>query len=228
MRRKKTMTKVIYVINPNSLAAVTQRLDQALEAMRSPNGPLIRCITLEDGPPGVQTQQDVDRAAYLVGAQIVACEQEARSQGDVAAAFVLACFSDSGLFHARERTRAPVFGIAESGFLTAMSRGLKVGVISILSSSIPRHLRYFASMMVTGRLAGDLAIGMGVEALESNAGACERLVETGRQLIEKHGADVLLLGCAGMTPFREPLERELAVPVVDPTIAAVAMALGTI
>ena len=221
------MSKIIYVINPNSLVSVTRRLDQALDAMRFPNGPTIRCVTLEEGPPGIQTQADVDRAASLLGDRVVDCEQEARQQGDVAAAFVLACFSDPGLFNARERTCAPVFGIAESGFLTAMTRGLKVGVISILPTSIPRHWRYFASMGVIGRLAGDLAVGLGVDALESSTNARERLVATGRQLIEKHGADVLLLGCAGMTPFRESLERELSVPVVDPTIAAVAMALGT-
>jgi Asp/Glu/hydantoin racemase len=222
------MAKIIYVINPNSLVAVTQRLDQAIETMRSPNGPVIRCVTLENGPRGIQSQQDVDLAACLTGDRVVACEQEALRQDNIAAAFVIACFSDPGLFHARERTRVPVFGIAESGFLTAMSRGLKVGVLSILSASIPRHWRYFASMSVTDRLAGDLAVDLSVEALESNPQAWGHLIETGRQLIDKYGADVLLLGCAGMTPFRASLERELSVPVVDPTIAAVAMALGAV
>ena len=41
-------------------------------------------------------------------------------------------------------------------------------------------------------------------------------------------ADVLVMGCAGMARFREPLERELGIPIVEPTQAAVTMALGRV
>ena len=220
------MSRHIYVINPNSLDSVTKRIDRALDPLRRPGGPEIHCVTTEKGPPGVQTQEDVDRAGLLVGEKIIECEAAAARQGGQASAFVIACFSDPGLFCAREKTRAPVFGIAESGFLSAMSYGLKVGVISILAGSIPRHWRYFASMGVTDRLAADLPIGLGVEALETSPDARKRLLDTGRRLVEEHGADVLLLGCAGMTDFRAMLEDEVQRPVVDPTLAATVMALG--
>jgi Asp/Glu/hydantoin racemase len=53
-------------------------------------------------------------------------------------------------------------------------------------------------------------------------------VETGHALIEEDGADVVIMGCAGMARHRRALEHALGVPVIDPTQAAVAMAIGTV
>jgi allantoin racemase len=55
-----------------------------------------------------------------------------------------------------------------------------------------------------------------------------RMGEVGARLRDRHGADVLVLGCAGMAQYRAPLEEELQLPVVDPTQAAVTMAIGTV
>jgi Asp/Glu/hydantoin racemase len=50
----------------------------------------------------------------------------------------------------------------------------------------------------------------------------------GRALMEKDGADVIVMGCTGMVRHRRPLEAALGVPVIDPTQAAVAMAIGAV
>ena len=44
----------------------------------------------------------------------------------------------------------------------------------------------------------------------------------------RDGADVLVLGCAGMARYRAPLAAALGMPVVDPTQAAVTMAIGAV
>ena len=54
------------------------------------------------------------------------------------------------------------------------------------------------------------------------------MIDVGRTLRDTHGADVLVMGCAGMARFRETLERELGIPVVEPTQAAVTMAVGRV
>jgi Asp/Glu/hydantoin racemase len=36
------------------------------------------------------------------------------------------------------------------------------------------------------------------------------------------------MGCAGMARFRQPLEEAVGIPVVEPTQAAAAMALGRV
>jgi Asp/Glu/hydantoin racemase len=54
------------------------------------------------------------------------------------------------------------------------------------------------------------------------------MTEVGQALRDDHGADVLIMGCAGMAPYREPLEKALGIPVVEPTQAAVTMAVGRV
>src|SRR5580658_4085981 len=53
----------ILVINPNSNPAVTAGLDAALGTLRLADGPSIRCMTLCEGPFGIESQQDVEQVA---------------------------------------------------------------------------------------------------------------------------------------------------------------------
>jgi allantoin racemase len=135
---------------------------------------------------------------------------------------------DPGLFAARESTARPVLGIAECGILTALTLGHRFGVISILARSVSRHLRYIGAMGVGQRLAADLPIGLGVAELADRRAALQRMVEVGRILRDSHGADVLVMGCAGMARYRDELEEAVQIPVVEPTQAAVTMALGRV
>src|ERR1700730_13074096 len=211
----------ILVINPNSTSSVTRAIDDAMAPLRMPGGPAIDCLTLEEGPPGVESQTDAD------GVILPLC-RVIREQDADAAAIVIACFSDPGLFSARGATQKPVLGIAECGILAALTLGHRFGVISILACSVPRHLRYIAAMGVTSRLAGDLPIGLGVTELADEWATLTRIVDVGRRLRDQHGADVLVMGCAGMARYRADLENTLTIPVVEPTQAAVTMAIGRV
>jgi allantoin racemase len=215
------MPGYILVINPNSTISVTRAIDDAMAPLRIPGGPDIACLTLAEGPPGVESQTDAD--GVIVPVCRLIREQEAN-----AAAFVIACFSDPGLYSAREATAKPVLGIAECGILTALTLGLRFGVISILAGSVPRHLRYIASMGLGSRLAGDLPIGLGVTELADARVTLARMIEVGRRLRDGHGADVLVMGCAGLARYRSDLEEAVGIPVVEPTQAAVTMALGRV
>ena len=128
----------------------------------------------------------------------------------------------------RRTASKPVFGIAESGILTALSLGKRFGVISILESSVPRHLCYIRSLGLESRLAGDLPVGLGFAELCHEQETVGRMLDAGRRLIEEMGADVLITGCAGMAPYRDRLEEDLDVPIVDPVQAAVGMAVTAV
>ncbi len=54
------------------------------------------------------------------------------------------------------------------------------------------------------------------------------MIDVGRTLRDHHGADVLVMGCAGMARYRTDLEEAIQIPVVEPTQAAVAMAIGRV
>lgn len=210
----------ILVLNPNSTEAVTRGIDAALAPLRLPGGPELVAATLPEGPPGIQSQRDVDAVAPLVCRRIAA---DTRS-----AAFVIACFSDPGLHAAREATDRPVVGIAEAGMATALSLGQRIGVIAIMAASIPRHARYFRAMGIAERVAGEAAVDLPVVALADEGRTRDRMLAVGQRLVDEAGADVLVMGCAGMARYRAALEAATGRPVVDPTQAAAALAIGLV
>jgi len=214
------MGETIFVINPNSTEAVTRGIDRACEPLRMTGAPRIECVTLADGPPGIQTQRDVDGVVAPMLRRIAELDPRA-------AAFVIACFSDPGLHSARETTRRPVLGIMECGILTALTLGQRFGVIAILPTSIPRHLRTINAMGVSSRLANERAVGLPVVELADESKTSSRMIEVGKQLAAD-GANSIVMGCAGMAQYRDRVEQAAGVPVVEPTQAAVAMAIGRV
>ncbi len=210
----------IVVVNPNSNEAVTRGLDEALRPLAFAEGPEIVCTTLAEGPYGIETQADVESVAMPLRRLI-----ESDNGAD---AFIIACYSDPGLHVCREGTDRPVFGIAESGVLTALARAETFGVIAIKQRSIRRHVRYLRQMGLTERLAGERPLEMSVAETASGEGTLDRLIDVGRELRDEDGAGAIVMGCAGMARHRRALEEALGVPVIDPTQAAVAMALGTV
>lgn len=215
------MSGTIYVINPNSTVRVTKEIDVAVTPLRMASGPAIECLTLTEGPPGIQSQRDVDGLIPALLKRAAGLENEA-------AAFVIACFSDPGMHALREQSEKPVLGIAESGVLTALTLGQRFGIVAMLQNSIPRHLRYLGAMGMMDRFAGDLPVNLTIAEMADDALTLGRMIAVGRTLRDAHHADVLVMGCAGMARFREPLERELGIPIVEPTQAAVTMAIGRV
>lgn len=210
----------IRVINPNSNEAVTRGLDAALEPLRFADGPEILCSTLPEGPFGIETQADVESVVLPLRRMV-----QTDNSSD---AFVIACYSDPGLYVCRESTTRPVFGIAKSGVLTALARAGRFGVIAISQRAITRHLRYLRQMALTDRFAGERPLEMSVAETASGEKTFERMVDVGRRLKEEDGAETVIMGCAGMARHRGPLQEALGVPVIDPTQAAVTMALGAL
>lgn len=210
----------ILVINPNSNEAVTEGLRQALVPLAFTEGPEIICETLREGPFGIETQEHAESVTIPLRRRVEVAEG--------VDAFVIACYSDPGLHVAREGTSSPVFGIAESGVLTALTRADRFGVIAIKSRSIPRHIRYLRQMGLMDRLAGERALEISVAESASGEHTLDRMIEIGRELKERDGAGAIVMGCAGMARHRAPLEKALGIPVIDPTQAAVAMAIGTL
>jgi allantoin racemase len=208
----------ILVINPNSSADVTAAIESGLDGLGLELRFEIACRRLESGPPAIESQADIE-SVVIPTVELIRAEP--------AAAYVIACCSDPGLALAREAIQAPVVGIAESAILLALGLGHRFGIIAIRDVSVRRHLRYVRSLGLEGRLAGDRPLNLGVH----DAGAAEaidRIIEVGRELRDRDGADVLILGCAGMGLRRQIIQEALGLPVIDPVQAAVARAASLI
>lgn len=209
----------LIIINPNSSQTVTAGIDAAIDPLRSFNIP-IKCLTLEEGPAGIESQMQADLTIAPM-LNLAMAQKEA-------AGFVIACFGDPGLHALRDATDLPVVGIQEAAVSSALMLGQRFGVISILQKSVPRHMRSFGASGVMDRLAGDRALGLGVAELASADTCLSAMIDTGRALRDKDGANVLIMGCAGMAQYRTPLEQAIGLPVVEPCQAATATALGQI
>jgi allantoin racemase len=210
----------IHVINPNSNEAVTRGIDDAMTPLRFADGPEIVCSTLAEGPYGIESQKDIEAVALPLRRLV-----EADNASD---AFVIACYSDPGLHVCREGTTRPVFGIAECGVLTALARAERFGVIGISQGGLPRHMRYLRQMGLTERFVGERPLNMSVAEIASGDSTLSRMIEVGRALKDEDGAGALVMGCAGMARHRAQVEDALEIPMIDPTQAAVAMAIGAV
>jgi len=209
----------LIIINPNSSQIVTDGIDAAVGPLRR-FSTAIRCLTLAEGPAGIESQKQAD---FTIAPML----RLAAAQTD-AAGYVIACFGDPGLHALRDQTTLPVVGIQEAAVMTALTLGQKFGVIAIMPASIPRHLRAFGAMGVLDRLAGDRALGLGVTDLADPDKSLGAMIATGKRLRDDDGANVLIMGCAGMAQYRATLESETGLPVVEPCQAAAALALGHI
>ena len=210
----------ILVINPNSDESVTEGMIRELKGFHFSEGPRIECVSLSDGPFGIESQADIE----AVTLPLMKMVSESRNVD----AFVIACYSDPGLHVCREASEKPVFGIQECGVLTAMSLGDRFGVIALQERSIRRHLRYLRQMGVMERLAGERAASLSVRESVSGKGTFEKLLKAAKRLRDSDQADTIILGCAGMATHRAKLESVIGIPVIAPVQAAVSMAMHSL
>lgn len=203
----------VLVVNPNSSESVTKAIDRAVQGTAAAKWCRFESVTSPDGPEGIVTQHDYDVAARQVPVSI-------RDRLHAADAFIVACFSDPGLLATRDLMDKPVVGLGEAGMRAALAAGAKVGVIAVSDAGIPRHTRYWNALGIAHRVAGERAINLRVDQSGDPKLALGRLVEAGRLLRDTDGADVLLLGCAGMADLLAPLQGQLNMTVVEPCGAA--------
>ena len=211
------MNKHILVINPNSDRHVTAAMDKNLESLRFPGGPTISCQTLAEAPLGIETARHADQVITPL------CELVAREDNQVSA-FVIACFGDPGLASARETTAKPMIGICEGGITSAHNRGELFGILTNLPADVNPSLRYIRALGLDARLAGVEAAGIAVVDLADKKRSECGLVEAAQRL-KSAGADVLILGCAGLVAYRSGLAKATGLTVIDPVHAATGIAI---
>ena len=205
----------IVVINPNSTVRISGQISAALRPLES-NVP-ISVVTSSDGPAAIESDQDVvDAVDPMIGL----------AKSLEASALVVACFSDPGLEELRSAVEVPCLGIAESAVMTAMARARRVGVVSSVDASIPRHARYWNHLGINDRIVSDVAIGRGVLDLEGQEAFADTL--RAARAVVSDGADIVVLGCTGLSHVRSDLEDALDVPVIDPCQAAVSIAVSAL
>ena len=139
-------------------------------------------------------------------------------------AFILACWGDPGIEAAREITCKPVVGIAEASLYVANSLGAKFGVVSTLKRTQHMVEKTIEKVGLSSHCALALCTDLPVAATAEDRDLTLNVLESGARTVIAAGAEVIVLGCAGMSGLDELLAARLGVPVIDSVAAAVVWA----
>lgn len=204
----------ILIINPNIDLEMTEAIKSS--AQKYVNGQYsVDCLSAPNGPFFIATYEHQMQAADGMVKLI-------RENEDKYDAFIIACHADPNLDLCKEITNKPVVGIGEASMKIASMLGHKFSVISPVDHSIPNK----EAMAHKYHLDGLLASVRAPLSQDKNMSAVDKLLEAATLAIEKDKAEVVVLGCAGMTGVDKIIQKKLSVPVLDGVVCALIIANG--
>lgn len=201
----------IMVINPNSSMEMTNHIHKVLEEIKRQETKLF--VTCPDkGPIAIESAYDETMAAFYC------TDLVRRANTENYDAVIIACFSDPGLVALKEISNILVLGIQEVSMHISSMLGNKFAILTPLKKRIPSKQNDVWRNKLPFNLASVRELGMTVTETDKKPDlAQKRIMEVARQAVEEDGAEVIILGCAGMAGYAHEIEAQLGVPVIDPT-----------
>lgn len=204
----------ILFINPNTSTSFTEKI-QLIVSQYASSGTQAVAMNPSSGPRSIESIYDelLSSPGTL---------ELALTQLDNFDAFVIACYSDHPTVYAlREITDKPVLGIADASMYMACMLGYKFSVVTTNDEWEPLLWDAVKHFGLGERCASVRTTGMAVLELESGEHDTQALIQQAAlKAIQEDGAEVICLGCAGMTGLDKQLEQVLGVPVIDGVVAA--------
>lgn len=202
------------IINPNTSVGMTAHIRKTAERVFVGSW-TARVARAPAGPESLESWRDY----YLASVSILPLLGEHADVDGI----VLACFGDPGLFVLKEIASVPVVGVAEAAMSMALLLGGKFGILAGMDRAVELMDSMVKTYGLEDRYAGTYSLNMRVLDFEAHREkTLAALTETGEALRDA-GADVLLLGCAGLTSFTSQLETPLGMTIVDPVEAGCRM-----
>ena len=206
----------ILIINPNSDLEMTEAIQRTAENF-SDGDFEVTCKPTPGAPKFIETYEDeIKTAPGMI--------QLVRENEDKFDAFIIACHDDPNLDVMKEITRKPVVGIAEASMKIASMLGHRFSVLTTSEHSIPIKEALARKYHLQDVLASVRAPRE--ETIEKNDEL--KYMETAQSSIKEDKAEVLVLGCAGMTGLDKHLEEKLGIPVLDGIVCALIIASGLV
>jgi allantoin racemase len=204
----------ILVINPNSDAAMTAAIQRSAEAFAQ-GAFEVRTVST----PGAPTFIESHASEIQCGPGMLGLMEEYEGDYD---AFVIACHSDVNIEAVREATRKPVIGIGEASMKLASFLGRTFSVVTTHRHSVPGKLEQIRRLHLQDQVASVRPPDPGDEGL----GAADLFVELSRRARDEDGAEVIVLGCAGLAGMDRTIRETLDLPVLDGVVCALILATG--
>ena len=208
----------IMVINPNTSVSMTDHIREVLQPIKRADTNL-EVICPDKGPETIESAYD---EAYAVPPTLELVRKANREGYD---AIVIACFSDPGLHAAREISRIPVLGIEEASFHLAAMLGARFSIMTPRKARIHTKEEEVHRYGMSHFLASVRSLDLSVAETDADPEKTkQRAFREAARAVEEDGAEVIILGCAGMTGYAREIEKKLNVKVIDPTSVALKFA----
>jgi allantoin racemase len=208
----------ILVINPNTTESMTEHLRRELAPLKAASTELT-VINPAHGPVSIESAYD---EALAIPPTLELVKQAELDGYD---AVVLACFSDPGLEAARELVTIPVVGIEEATLHVAAMLGYRFAILTTRCQRVPSKTEHVRLRGLDGKLASVRPLEMSVLEMDAEPERTKaRILEVAGAAVAEDGAEVIILGCAGLAGYAADVERALGVVVLDPSPIALKMA----
>ena len=207
----------LLLINPNTTQAMT---DKVLAVARAGVGDGVELV----GATGrFGAAYVASRAAYAIAGH-AALDAWANAPGDFDAV-VLACFGDPGLDALREICPVPVVGMADASLMAAAQLGARIGIVTGGERWGPMLREFVAARGFGDRVASIRTVApTGADIARDPDGSLTMLAQSCAATVDE-GADVVILGGAGLAGLADRMRERVPVPLVDGVLAAVGQAL---
>ena len=199
----------VLIVNPNATEAMTDACYAMAQPTLPPDVKLGKFTCPRGGPTAIEGMSD----ALMSAVHCFAALKPILKEWD---AFLVACYSDHPLIYLlREETDAPVCGIMEASLYAARTLGFSFGIVSLSPRAVTMHIDGVRRYGLEKFCTGVKGTGLGVLELESmpRAEVLDRLANAGEELV-REGAEVLTLGCAGMSDMKEAVEKAVGPTVI--------------
>lgn len=204
----------IMVINPNTSQSMTDHIRAEAELIKRADCQAL-VICPEHGPETIESAYD---EAFAVPPTL---ELVGRANREGFDAVILACFSDPGLDAAREMSDILVTGIEEATLHVAAMLGARFSIMTPRKQRIPSKVEHVHARGLSHHLASVRSLDLSVAETDSDPDLTKRRIfEVSQQARDGDGAEVIILGCAGMAGYAPELEDKLGLKVIDPMATA--------
>ena len=205
-------TSRIIIINPNSDLAMTKAIQATAENFVGKRLEVLSLPT-KGAPLFIETREDEALAAL----GMIRLVRENDTKCD---AFIIACHCDPNLDIIKEITEKPVIGIGEASMRLACMLGHRFAIIQTTKESVPIKEALVRKYQLEDFLASVRAPEVGIAESPDE----EKYLSAARAAMAEDRADVIILGCAGLTGLDNRMQDELGVPVLDGIVCALILA----
>lgn len=218
-----TKTRRILVINPNTARETAEQMEAQCRKIAFP-GTVVDATYIEptDTFSSYKVFSYVDLAICTVGSIKIAWQ--ARNDYD---GIIVAGFSDVGIDAMKEILDIPVLGIAEAAYHVAALLGHRFAVLTGTSKWTPPKHDYVKALGVEGKAVSFRSYSEWDEN-DSHEALRAKLIDVAWKAIKEDGAEVVILGGGPLVGYGKEIEKDLGIPVIDPTLAAFKMMEGFI